>query len=427
MSATKEKLPLHPNVRKLGHSPTVAINEHCAELREAGRRVFRLGLGQSPFPVPESVVERLRANAGQKDYLPVRGLASLREAVADYHRRRHGVPVRAQDVLVGPGSKELMFLLQVAFQGELVIPTPAWVSYAPQAQILGRRVRFVETSYESGWKLTAAQLEEASARDPDCPRVLVLNYPGNPTGVTYDANELEAIARVAQKWDVIVLSDEIYGELHFDGHHVSIARFYPEGTIISSGLSKWCGAGGWRLGTFAFPPMLDWLAEAMAAVASETYTSVSAPIQHAAVRAFVGGLDIERYLTNTRRILQSLMTTVASRLRESGARHTPIDGAFYAFPDFTPVANQLHARGIRTSSELCTHLLEDTGVAVLPGVVFGRPESELTLRIACVDFDGARALADAETSADRLDAAFLEEHCSNVLEAVRLMSAWIAG
>ena len=102
---------------------------------------------------------------------------------------------------------------------------------------------------------------------------------------------------------MIVLSDEIYGRLHHTGEHVSIGRYYSEGSIISSGLSKWCGAGGWRLGTFVFPPQLDWLATAMAAVASETYTSVSAPIQHAAIRAFEGDAEIEQYLWQIRRIL----------------------------------------------------------------------------------------------------------------------------
>jgi len=132
---------------------------------------------------------------------------------------------------------------------------------------------------------------------------LVLNYPGNPDGLTYTADELKEIARVAREYEIILLSDEIYGQLHHKGGHVSVARYYPEGTIISSGLSKWCGAGGWRLGTFTFPQSLDWLMESMAAVASETYTSVSAPIQYAGVQAFRGSMAIERYLWNARRIL----------------------------------------------------------------------------------------------------------------------------
>src|SRR5688572_872258 len=126
-------------VRGMEPSPTVAINEQSDALRRRGVDVVKLGLGQSPFPVPNAVVEALRANARAKEYLPVKGLFEARDAVAQYHRRRTGISYSADDVLIGPGSKELMFLLQVVFDGVLVIPTPAWVSYAPQARIVGRR------------------------------------------------------------------------------------------------------------------------------------------------------------------------------------------------------------------------------------------------------------------------------------------------
>ncbi|MFQ5916116.1 MAG: pyridoxal phosphate-dependent aminotransferase, partial [Nitrospinota bacterium] len=269
-------------IRDMRPSPTLAINEVCDKLRREGRQVFNLGLGESPFPVPLSVVEVLRANASQKSYLPVKGLYELRGAVADYHCRNHGLGCDPEDVLIGPGSKQLMFLLQIVYDGDLVIPTPAWVSYAPQAQIVGRKVYFLPTQRAQGWRLNPAQLEALCRDDPNRPRIVILNYPSNPTGGTYSTDELGSLAAVAQRFRVVLLSDEIYGELHHHGQHVSVARFYPEGTILSSGLSKWCGAGGWRLGTFTFPKNLHWLLEAMSAVASETYTSTSAPIQYAA-------------------------------------------------------------------------------------------------------------------------------------------------
>src|SRR5690606_29437389 len=121
----------------------VAINERSNELLSEGKQVFKLGLGQSPFPVPAPVVKALCDNAHQKDYLPVKGLRPLREAVAAYHRRGQGIEGDGDDVLIGPGSKELMFLLQLVYYGEVVIPTPAWVSYAPQANIVGRQVRWI--------------------------------------------------------------------------------------------------------------------------------------------------------------------------------------------------------------------------------------------------------------------------------------------
>ena len=148
---------------------------------------------------------------------------------------------------------------------------------------------------------------------------------------------------------VILLSDEIYGELHHQGNHLSIAQFYPEGTIISSGLSKWCGAGGWRLGTFTFPGGLRWLLDAMAAVASETFTSTSAPIQYAAVCAFKGGSEISRYLFHCRRILRALGGVCAANLRSAG-----ID-VHLAGRRFLPVSRLLSAQGERYANEASEH------------------------------------------------------------------------
>lgn len=424
---TAPDVHLNLNVRGMRPSATVAINERCDALRDRGRQVFKLGLGQSPFPVARPVIEELKANAHQKAYLPVQGLATLREAVADYHRRSQGIQATAENVLIGPGSKELMFLLQLVYYGDLVIPTPAWVSYAPQAHIIGRQVKWLHTHAADGWRLMPDQLAEHCAQDPDRPRIVILNYPSNPTGGTYTPGELQGLAAVARRHRVVLLSDEIYGELHYKGQHVSLARYYPEGTIVSAGLSKWCGAGGWRLGTFAFPRSLGWLLEAMAAVASETYTSTSAPIQYAAVRAFQGGMRIERYLWYSRRILAALAAWVVERLQSAGLHLEPPSGAFYVFPDFGPHRAALAARGIATSAQLCARLLDDTGVAILPGSDFGRTPDELTARIAFVDFDGARALAAAEVlpASTPLDLDFLQTHCANVLAAIDRLVAWL--
>ena len=418
---------LNLNVRGLSQSATLAINEHSNALRSEGRRIYKMGLGQSPFPVPSVVVDALKLNAHEKDYLPVNGLPALREAVAEFHQMKDHVDVDPEHVLVGPGSKELMFLLQVAFYGELLVASPSWVSYVPQAKIIGRSVRLVDTNFTDNWRVTPEQLAHICEEDPDRPRLLVLNYPGNPDGGSYTAAQLEAIATVARRFGVILLSDEIYGQLHHKGKHASVARFYPEGTIISSGISKWCGAGGWRLGTFTFPPDLAWLMDAMAVVASETYTSVSAPIQFAAVRAFKADLELERYLWHTRRILEGLGQRCAQILSQAGVRiHTPV-GAFYLFPDFSPFQEQLAKRDIRDSNTFCERLLEETGVAVLPGASFQRPAAELTARLAYVGFDGAKALAASETIPldHSLSDDFLEQWCGDVIEATERIAEWV--
>ncbi len=422
-----QTINLNLNVRGLKPSATVAINDISNHLHAKGTRIVKLGLGQSPFPVPPNMVAALRLNAAQKDYLPVIGLPELRKAVADYHQRVDNVPVEANNVLVGPGSKELMFLLQLAYYGDLVVPAPCWVSYAPQARIIGRHVRFVQTTFEQGWRLLPDCLAKLCRKDPSRPRILVLNYPGNPDGNTYTGDELRELAAVAKRFGVVVLADEIYGGLSHQGHHQSIAQYYPEGTIISNGISKWAGAGGWRLGTFAFPPSLNWLMDAMAALASETFTSTSAPIQYAAVTAYRGGLQIENYLMHVRRVLRALGGHTAGRLREAGARLINPLGAFYLFPDFEPIRDRLAHRGIKNSRQLCRQCLEETGVAFIPGDEFGMPADTLTARIAYVDFDGARALLAAESIPleSELDEAFLREYCQPTMDGIDLLCEWL--
>ena len=418
---------LNLNVRGLPQSATLAINEKSNELRKQGRHIYKLGLGQSPFPVPQPVVDELKVNAHQKDYLPVKGLPQLREAVAEYYCRTQGVCSTPDEVLIGPGSKELMFLLQYVYYGDLVIPTPSWVSYAPQAQIIGRHVRWIKTHRENKWRLTAEELEAHCSNDHDKPRIVILNYPSNPVGSTYNEDELKEIAQVAKEHKIILLSDEIYGELNHHGEHISIARFYPEGTIISGGLSKWCGAGGWRLGTFTFPEPLKWLLESLSVMASETFTSTSAPIQYAAVRAFKRGNEIEKYLWRCRWILDKIGKKISDKLNESGVYTPNPDGAFYCFPDFSDLKYSLMEKGIKTSVEMCSKLLEETGVAILPGEAFGRPAEELTARIAYVDFDGNRSISAALNlnHKDEIDEAFLHTHCGEMLKAVDLICEWV--
>ena len=427
----RKHVSLNINIRGNGQSATLAINDRCKSLLGEGKKIYNFGLGQSPFPVPTPVVNALKLYAHEKDYLPAKGLPALKEAVAGFHKAKDNVDANPDYVLVGPGSKELMFLLQLCFYGEIVVPTPCWVSYVPQARILGKKVRLMHTSFEDKWHITPQRLAEFLESEHDIyrPRILVLNYPGNPDGQTYTPDQLKEIAEVARKYELILLSDEIYGQLHHKGEHISVARFYPEGTIISSGLSKWCGAGGWRLGTFTFPKDLDWLLDAMASVASETYTSVSAPIQYAAVHAFRGSVAIERYLWHARRVLSTLGKECHHILTEAGIRvHSP-EGGFYLFLDFTPVADRLSKRGVTDSKTLCERILQETGVAMLPGAAFERPYNELTSRLSYINFNGANALTTSETIPlhDGLTEGFLQQMCPDTIEGTKLIADWISG
>jgi aspartate/methionine/tyrosine aminotransferase len=320
-----------------------------------------------------------------------------------------------------------LFILQLVYYGDLVIPRPTWVSYSPQAQIIGRMVRWANTQPQNGWRLTAEELDIICRDDPKRPRIVILNYPANPTGSTYSDQQLKDLAEVARKYGVVLLSDEIYGELHYEAKHVSIAKYYPEGTIISGGLSKWCGAGGWRLGSFVFPKGLKWLLDAMAIVASETFTATSAPIQYAAVTAFDGSPEIDQYLVTSRRVLKGIASSLVSRARRMHLSVPAPDGAFYLFPDFSFYKEKLRSKGILTSVELCRAVLNDTGVAMLPGSDFGRSPEELNTRIAFVDFDGREALraAEEEYAEREIDDAFFRKYCPNLDKAFSRLVDWL--
>ena len=228
-------------VKDLKPSSTLLINETSRRLEAQGKKIYKFGFGQSPFKVPENIVKELKDNAHQNKYLPMQGLSELRNAIAKYTSEKKNYDYKSDNVIIGPGSKELMFLLHVIFDGEIILPAPSWVSYAPQA-ILGRnKIQILQTKRENNWFPTASEIEEIILKDQKKNYLLFLNSPNNPSGQICD--NLEEIASIAKKYNLIILSDEIYSELCFEDGYQSISNFCPEKTIISTGLSKWCGAG----------------------------------------------------------------------------------------------------------------------------------------------------------------------------------------
>jgi aspartate aminotransferase len=419
---------LDERVRGASPAPTLAINELSQALHREGRDVYRLGLGQSPFPVPASVVEALRQHAEERDYLPVRGLPALRRAVAGHVRNHTGLAYDPEHVLIGPGSKQLLFLTQMVIDAELILPSPSWVSYAPQARLAGRTVQWLPTRRADRWHLDPDVLDAHCTQRGPRRRLLLLNYPNNPNGATMPRALLSAIAAVARRHSLLVMSDEIYGLVDHHGKHESIATFYPEGTLVTSGLSKWCGAGGWRLGTLLIPKELGWLADALSAVASETHTAVSAPIQYAAITAFSGNEEIDDYLRHSRRVLRALGRHSARALTDTGLDVDFPDGGFYLFPDASPFTSSLASRAIGDGPTLCARMLEESDVATLPGAVFGRPPEELTFRLSYVDFDGGVALEASRRvpNDSELDETFLRQHCGRVVTAIERIASWIS-
>ena len=366
-------------------SSTLSINELSKKIQNQGKKVFKFGLGQSPFPVPTILVNELKKHAHSKDYLDVSGLYELRDCIAKYHTNKNKVRYNADDVLIGPGSKELLFQCQMVFDGITLLPSPSWVSYAPQANFLGKKILWLQTTAKENWHITANLLEETCKKNKEN-KLLILNSPNNPSGTS--SLYLEELAFIAKKYELIIISDEIYAELDFTGNYHSITHFYPEGTIVSGGLSKWCGAGGWRLGTMIFPQNLSLIRKAMRSVASETFISVSAPIQYAAVKAYK--INHNEFLKKCRLILKFVSSFLHEELCSVGIKALKPTGGFYILCDFSNVIKKTD--NIFSDKELSNLLLQKLGVASLPGSDFGLEKEKMILRLAFVDFDGGKAL-----------------------------------
>ena len=399
-------------IDRLKPSATLAINEESNKLKKGGKKVYKFGFGQSPFPVPETIVSALRVNADKHTYLPMQGLEDLRLAIANYLNKNNNNDFKQDDIVIGPGTKELMFLTQIAFQGEVLLPAPSWVSYLPQALIAKNKVHWIQTTSNSSWFPTAEQLENKIKSIKNKNLLLFINSPNNPSGTV--CKNLQEIASVAKKNKLIILSDEIYSQLTFDDQYKSISNFYPEGTIVSSGLSKWCGAGGWRLGFFAIPKQLEDLKNGLKILCSESFTSVSAPIQHAAIEAYIG--DHSAYLASVKKILSFTGNYAYENLKSNVINVNKPEGGFYLFPEFTNAK-------FSSSSEMCKDILNKTGVALLPGSDFGLNSRKMLARLSYTDFDGANFLKNTLGS-KKLDNADLKKNAPNVVDGVSVLKTW---
>lgn len=399
-------------ISRLKPSATLTINEESNRLKKGGRKVYKFGFGQSPFPVPESIISALKNNADKHTYLTIQGLEELRSAIASYLNKNNNNDFKKEDIVIGPGTKELMFLTQIAFQGEVLLPAPSWVSYQPQALIAQNKVHWIQTTSNSNWFPNAEQLENKIKNIKNKNLLLFINSPNNPSGAV--CKNLQEIAEVAKKHKLIILSDEIYSQLTFEGQYKSVSNFYPEGTVVSTGLSKWCGAGGWRLGFFAIPNQLKELKNSLEILCSESFTSVSAPIQHAAVEAYKG--NHLAYLTAVKKILSFTGNYVYENLKSNLINVTKPEGGFYLFPEFTNAK-------FSSSSEMCKDILNKTGVALLPGSDFGLDSSKMFARLSYTDFDGANFLKN-NLGSKKLDKADLEKYAPNIVEGVSKLKEW---
>jgi len=384
---------INPLVVSLKESATLAINQRVKALKAAGKRVYHFGFGQSPFPVPERIQEALRQNVDKKDYLPTQGLPELCDAVAKYYRDEFGYDFEGKNVCIGPGSKELIFEAIFLTEGSLLVPAPSWVSYGPQAALRGKHVIPITTSRDNGYKLTAEELDHACYRMGHKQKLLIMNNPCNPTGSVYRDEEMAELAAICRAYQVIVVSDEIYAKIDFDGNGTaSLSKHYPEGTIVTGGLSKAFAAGGYRLGVMLIPDGLEPVMRALKSVISETFSAVSAPIQYAALAAYGDYPTIRPFVERTCDIHRFATRYLHKRFEGMGLNCPRPDGAFYLFPDFDNFRESFRARGIITGKDICETILEEAHVAILPGSDFYFPATNLGARVASVDYDGGYVL-----------------------------------
>ncbi|MEV8148417.1 pyridoxal phosphate-dependent aminotransferase [Arthrobacter sp. NPDC080073] len=368
------------------HSATLAINETIRSKTATGEKVLHLGFGEAGLPVPTFVLDVLREAAPLNGYGPVVGSQNARDAAASWFSRREA-ETQAHQIIFAPGSKPLLFALIAALEGDLVIPQPAWVSYAAQADLLGKGLIRVPVGENAGGVPSPGLLRDAlntAIANGQNPGILLLTVPDNPTGTVATEQDVKAVAEIAREYGLAVISDEIYAEVVHEGAAPSALTYYPEQTVITSGLSKSMALGGWRIG-FARVPDNEWgrdLMDRLVGVASEIWSALAAPMQAVAAYVLSDPKEVLEHISLTKQLHARVAKAVHDEFVAVGAICRPPTAGFYLYPDFESLRDHLSAQEIHTSGDLASVLLERFGIGVLPGSAFGEPEQALRLRVA---------------------------------------------
>jgi len=363
-------------VNQLAPSATIAAAAKAKELRDKGVNVLEFTLGEPDFTTPDHICAAAKAamDAGHTHYTPATGILPLKQAICDAFQRDHGVAYKPTEVTISNGAKHALHNVLAACcdpGDEVIIPTPFWVSYSALVELVGAVPVLVETTEESGFCMTADQFRGAIT---DKTRMLMLNSPSNPTGAVYPVDALEALANVAVEKDVIVLSDEIYDKLIYDGYtfktFASFGDEVKDRTIIVNGVSKAYAMTGWRIGWTLAPENVS---KAITKLQSQQTSNPSSISQYAAIEALTGSQDcIPEMLAE----FQKRREYVLGRLRKMpGLTFADPGGAFYAFFNVSSHFGRELPGGatVDNSSDFCTALLEGAHVALVTGDAFGAP------------------------------------------------------
>jgi aspartate aminotransferase len=395
---------------------------------------YSFAFGQSPFPVPPPLEKALAENASNGHYSAAEGILELREAMAGFNKRHFGLDVDPSRIMVGSGTKDLIFSLFTIITGDVIIPSPSWIGYFPQLEMLGRRYHTYYLSAENDFKLMPDELDDYLKKLSDEGRqhLLVINNPHNPTGIVYSREELTRITEVCRRRGVLVLADEIYAisTYNFD-EFTSMGLIYPEGAFITNGLSKDRSAGGYRLGSCIVPETSsEKMAADFAKVAATVYTNVSTPIQYAAIAVYEPNDEIEEYFRITREIHRMTGHFTSDGFnRIPGVNATRPDGTFYFYADFNSLADDLKRKGVSDSNALGHSLLgHPYHIAVVTGDALMLRPDDYGARIAFVDYDGKAAFdayKDDPPSIEADEIEFVKKVAPRIVEGIGQLEAYV--
>ncbi len=392
---------MEDNIGRIDMPENLSIGLMVAKQRKKCRSLdcrcnyYGFAFGQSPFPAPPSLVNELKLAAGKTGYVDAQGIYELRSAVSGFNARHFGLKPDPEKIVIGPGTKGLLFLLFSIIKGGIIIPTPSWIGYSPQASFLNKQYFPLATFPENNYKLTAKQLEDFLSSRKGRQHMLVLNNPNNPTGQIYTKDELTSIAGVCRKYNTLVLADEIYALTSFDiTDFTSMGKVFPEGTFVLNGLSKDRSAGGYRLGVCHLPDTdCKTIAESLQKLAATIYTNITTPVQLAAVSAYRENEEVERYFATTRQIHRIMGATISEKFSSiEGLKVTMPSGGFYFYVDFNNLKTSLKECGINNSNQLGKALLSHPRhIATVTGDSLLLDPDNFGVRIAYVDYDGKKA------------------------------------
>ena len=390
---------------------------------------YGFAFGQSPFPVPEPVKNALVKNADKGAYAGVPGIQELREVISGYNKRNFQIDVDPRRVYVGPGTKELIFNLLEILHGTVILPTPAWLGYLPQIRYLKKNYHMLHV--EKNGKIAPNDLEHLTLRLHDRQKILILNNPNNPTGLVYSQLELEEIADVCRKHNILVISDEIYALTTYDiKKFVSMGKIYPEGTFVTNGLSKSHAAGGYRLGYVIFPQHAAELKKQFKKILATEYTATSTPIQHAAIAGFSESREMDEYLEITRKIHQIMGEYTYDALNAiDGVKTTKPESTFYLLADFNAYADDFLANKIPNSQKFSESLIQHPyHTALVGGDSLVLERTDFSARIAFVDYNGKQAMENClenqpKTVSDRIE--FVKNNAPKIVDGVAMIERYL--